>query len=552
MKIKSPLRQRSYSVIATETRLRRLFALTLLILLTAFASSPALAQKQNSAKRQKLPSPEKIVNDYLKAIGGKKRVAAIKDASYEWTLQTARGGTATTQLKAPASTRMRITFSDVASAGESGQASAASASETVILNAGANARSAWMRDSGGSLRTLTDAEAHTSKLQSVLDASRLADYKKSNVLARTVGIDESLGEAAYIVEFSLRNGARLRYWFSVSGKLLLATANDTQKISRRFKDYKAENGLLEPHRVEWRMGAGEALILNLQSVRYNTSLSDSLFDPPGAEAIDVGALLRELDRNQEEVEERVKDYTYTEKRTERKINGRGEVTEETVKVFEIYPLSGRAPVRKLISENGVPLSAEKAAKEEKRTGEELEKAEREREKNVLKREREKQKGKAEKPEDDEGIADFLRAAELVSPRRESLRGREAIVFDFRPRAGHKPKGDLESIVSKVAGVVWIDPIDKQVMRLEARLIESYKYGGGLVANVRPGTSFIFEQKRMEDGVWLPVFTQVNLSAKVFLFKGIDLNVMQEFSNYQHFKSSYDDYNLTKPEEKNKP
>lgn len=480
-------------------------------------------------------------------------MVAIKDASYEWTLQTARGGTATTQLKAPASTRTRIIFSDVASSGESGQVGAASASETVILNAGANARSAWMRDSGGSLRTLTDAEAHTAKLQSILDASRLADYKKSNVLARTIGIDESLGEAAYIVEFSLRNGARLRYWFSVSGKLLLATANDTQKISRRFKDYKEENGLLEPHRVEWLTGAGEALILNLQSVRYNTSLSDSLFDPPGAEQIDVGALLRELDRNQEEVEERVKDYTYTEKRTERKINGRGEVTEETVKVFEIYPLPGRAPVRKLISENGVPLSAEKAAKEEKRTGEELEKAEREREKNVLKREREKQKGKAEeKPEDDEGIADFLRAAELVSPRRESLRGREAIVFDFRPRVGHKPKGDLESIVSKVAGIVWIDPVDKQVMRLEARLIESYKYGGGLVANVRPGTSFIFEQKRMEDGVWLPVFTQVNLSAKVFLFKGIDLNVMQEFSNYHHFNSSFDEYNLTKPEDKNKP
>jgi hypothetical protein len=132
-----------------------------------------------------------------------------------------------------------------------------------------------------------------------------------------------------------------------------------------------------------------------------------------------------------------------------------------------------------------------------------------------------------------------------------LREREAIVFDFRPRAGYKPKGSIESIVSKLAGVVWIDPVDKQVMRLEARLVESYKMGGGLLASVKPGTAFVFEQKRMDDGVWLPLFSQVNISAKVFLFKGIDLNIMQEFSNYQRFKSSFDDYKLTAPEDKDK-
>lgn len=541
------------------SRSRFLIAVQLCALLFALICPAALAQKESSSKRQKLPSPDKIVNDYLKAIGGKKLLAGIRDATYEWTVRqtdalAAQTGKATTQLKAPASTRAEISFSDgqsveVVNKSEGSQPVA----ELWLLKAGANARSAWMQDSFGNARTLTDAQAHAAKLQSLLDASRLVDYKKLNVLARTAAVEEKNGEAAYLVEFSLRNGARLRYWFGVNSKLLLSISNDAQKFSRSFKDYRIENGLLEPHTVEWRAEGKSPLVLELQRVSYNTNLADTLFDPPSSETIDVAALLREVDRNQEQIDERVGDYTYTEKLTERKINDKGEVTEETVKVYEVYPVPGREDVRKLISENGVTLSADKAAKEDKRVIEEMEKAERERAKAAEKRERDRAKGKPEKPaNDDPGIGDFLRSAELVSPRRERLRDRDTIVFDFRPRAGYKPKGDIENIVSKLTGVVWIDPVDKQVMRLEARLIESYKMGGGLLASIRPGTAFVFEQKRMDDGVWLPVYTQANISAKILLFKGLNLNVTQEFSNYQRFNGDVKDYKLSAPEGKDKP
>jgi hypothetical protein len=540
------------------SRARLLIAVQLCALLLALTCPAALAQK-----RQKLPSPEKIVNDYLKTIGGKKLVAGIRDATYEWTVrqhnaQAAQTGKATTQSKAPASTRLEISFSDkqraeAANENEANQPAAFPVAESEFIKAGANARSAWMKDSEGNARTLTDAQAHAAKLQSLLDASRLVDYKKLNVLARTAAVEEKSGESAYLVEFSLRNGARLRYWFSMKSKLLLAVSDDAQKVSRSFKDYRAENGLLEPHTIEWRAEGNPPLTFELQRVSYNTGLADSLFDPPSGEPIDIGALLHEVDRNQAQLDERVSNYTYTEKLTERKINDKGEVTEEIIKVFEVYPVPGREDVRKLISENGVPLPADKAAKEDKRVIEEMEKAERERTKAAEKRERDRAKGKPEKPEnDDPGIGDFLHSAELVSPRRERLRDRDTIVFDFRPRAGYKPKGDIENIVSKLTGVVWIDPVDKQVMRLEARLVESYKMGGGLLASIRPGTAFTFEQKRMDDGVWLPVYTQANISAKILLFKGLNLNVTQEFSNYQRFNGDVKDYKLSAPEEKDKP
>ena len=496
------------------------YSFALLLALFLPAASPA----------QKLPPAEKVVGNYVKAIGGKKRVAAVRDARFEWTVALKEQviGRAVTEMRAPGSVRWDLIFHN----GE--------------IQEAANSSSAWMRGLDGRLRTLTDAEAHAAMLLAMLDASRLVDYKKQNVLARTLNLDQTEPEPAYVVEFAMRNGARLRYWFGARSFLLLKVRDEARAMTLRFSDYRPEGELLQPHRVERELGGTGTLTLTLNIVRYNTGVAVSRFDPPTSEALDVDKLLREVDRNQEQIDERVGEYTFLERNTQRQINGKGELTKETVRIYEVYPVPGARFVRKLISEDGVALTGERATREEKRVAEELEKAERNRQKAAEKREREGEKNK--KQDDDPGISDFLRTAELVSPRRERLRERETIVFDFRPRPGYKPRNDMESIAQKLTGIIWIDPVEKQVVRLEARLTDSYKVGGGLLASIRPGTAFAFEQQRMEDGVWLPVFTQVNVSAKILLFKGMEFNITQEFSNYKRFKSAVEDYRLgDKPE-----
>jgi hypothetical protein len=289
----------------------------------------------------------------------------------------------------------------------------------------------------------------------------------------------------------------------------------------------------------------------LERISFNTHLSDALFDPPSTEALDIPALLKEVEKNQEKLDERVAEYAFTEKRTERKINDQGEVKEEKITVYEIYPLPGGGSFYKLISENGVPLSAERAAKQDKNIAESVARYEREREKREQKKklEAEKNKGEVKKEKDDDddvSVAQFLSACEFVSPRRERLRDRETVVFDFRPRPGFRPRTRAEDIITKLIGIVWIDPLDKQVIRLEAKLAESYKMAGGLFASIKPGSSFVFEQTRIGDGVWLPRFAQVNFSAKIFIFKGIEANETREFSDYRHFKTEAEDYKLDAP------
>src|ERR671925_597464 len=86
---------------------RRLPVLFVLLFVAASAhaqSAPAIPKK--------FPSADKIVDNYLKATGGKKAVSALNDATYEWIIQFNGQpiGTARTQRKAPASERFELTF----------------------------------------------------------------------------------------------------------------------------------------------------------------------------------------------------------------------------------------------------------------------------------------------------------------------------------------------------------------------------------------------------------------------------------------------------------
>jgi len=295
-------------------------------------------------------------------------------------------------------------------------------------------------------------------------------------------------------------------------------------------------------------------------VTYNSGLAANLFDPPrSVEALDVTTLLHEVSKNQDAVEKRVTEYSFLQKQTEREIDGKGVLKKETVKVFEVFPVANRAPIMKLISENGVALSGDRAAKEDKRVMEEFLKAERDKDKDAQKaverraaREREKaSKSKQDESEDVE-ISQFFRHCEFVSPRRERFQDRETIVFDFRVQPGFKPSTRQESLISKLVGVVWIDPLDKQVIRLEARLAEGFKMGGGLVLSLRPGAALVMEQMRLKEGFWMPRFAQINLSIKVLLFGGGDINQTLEWSDYKHFSADIESYKLGLPKTEETP
>lgn len=504
------------------------------VICLVIGSHSVFAQKTASSKKP--PSVEKIVDNYLKAIGGKSTIAAIRDSTYDWILQLndQTVGSARTKTKPPSSERWEMTFGNGS------------------IIAATSAASAWEIGPDNQLHTLTGAEGANAKLRAVIDASRLVNFKKLNVLARVVSVGDLGSEPAYVVEFSTHAGAKLQYYFSMKTALITKVTDDVRKSRSLFEDYRIEKGILEPHRIRVASGDGELTCI-LQAITYNAAVDVRQFDPPGESgAFDVVGLLREVGKNQDEVERHVTEYSFIQKETDREINSKGELKKETVKVYEVFPLANREPIQKLISENGVPISGERAAREEKRVQEEMLKAERDKEqdeRNEARRraeQRKKNKAAGREDDDDPEISQFLKACEFIAPRREKFGERETIVFDFRPRPGFRPGNREESLIAKLVGVIWIDPVDKQVIRLEARLAEAFKMAGGLLVSLKPGAAMIMEQTRMDDGIWLPRFAQLNLSVKVLLFGGGDYNKSIEWSDYKHFSGNVKEYKIDAP------
>jgi hypothetical protein len=501
------------------------------ILFALVACVSASAQKV-SAARQKLPSAEKVVGDYLKAVGGKKRLAALRDAVYEWDAGAEGGATgrAETRLKSPASAHLLVRV------------------EGAELSAGATTRAAWSRGSDGKVRTLTDAEAKQSRLRAALDASRLVDLKKINLSAVVTGVEQASGEAAHAVEFRSREGARLRYLFSVASKLLLEVRDGGGRPLARFSDYRPrESGVREPHRAELLLGDAGAFRLELRAARYNSDFAAAVFDAPAAEGLDARSLLKDVMEREPAVSVKFDEYTFTVKQTERELNDRGETTKETSNVWEIFMAPNGWSVGKHVLADGRPLPPEKAAKEEKRVADFLALHA-----NQKPPESRRGAGGFQINFGDGmgfGLADLLRACDFVSPRRERFQGRDAVVFDFRPRADFRPRTRNDEILSKIVGLVWIDLDEKVVMRIEARLTGDFKIGGGLLMKIKPGAGFTFERARLEDGYWVPRAYHWNADGKGFIFMKRSVYEITEWSNYKRFKTETGDARIDAPKPK---
>ena len=98
---------------------------------------------------------------------------------------------------------------------------------------------------------------------------------------------------------------------------------------------------------------------------------------------------------------------------------------------------------------------------------------------------------------------------------------------------------VDALLGSLAGTVWIDTELWQVVRLEARFVKTFKTGGGLFARVAPSSYAIFEQRLVDDRVWLPAYREVNVSARVFLFGTVEEYVIRRYAGYTRYQVGAD-------------
>ena len=461
-------------------------------------------------------TPQKIIDDYLQAEGGQKALAQQRTVKITGNLtEEATGKTGSWSLIAEAPDR----FYTEAIAG----------TDRVIE--AYNGRSPWGQETTDPAHTLTGDAAKKIEATARYRNDRLADVKKSKVGVQFVGIEKVRGRDTYHVQVVPAAGGIAReMFFDTRTHLIAREVLPTEQLD--YDDYRSVQGIPTPFRIDLRHGGHEYKII-VTRAEFNSSVEDSVFDFPhisNTPLPDIAALVREVTKNQNALDEIQKQYTCHVTEEQQNVDSKGRITSTTTRESEVFNIGGEE-VRHLVAKDGKPLEGNEKKKEDDRFNKAFEKQTREAE--AAARDTKKQAKQQEK--DDAQISDFLRAVRFTNARRERFRGEDVIAVDFGPNPDFKPKKAIENVIHQMAGVIWIDEKARDVARLEAHFNANVKIGGGLVGSLEKGSSFVFEQARVNDEVWLPTYDEVHLGGRL-LFLKVKANQIDRYTDYKKFRA----------------
>jgi outer membrane lipoprotein-sorting protein len=464
----------------------------------------------------------KIIDQYVKTSGGRSKLSKLQTLSLQGSMtrvSDGKTGAFTLDLKTPNRYYLELV------AGE----------QPEIL--AYNGKSAWHLSPQGTPVTLLSDEALQVEAASFLATSHLLNLKKNKVGIAYVGAAKVGSRDTAEIEFTMPTGVKRQFYFDISSHLLLkesgATGGVTQEIL--YDDYRPENGIDIAHKLE--LGRGdETYKIVIHQVLVNQSIGERVFDFPIKSQVrlpDLKKLFAEIDANQKAADKIKENYTGRRSTEETEYDGSGKVTKVELQQHTFFYLNGEE-ISTLVGEGGKSLSEEKQAKQNDITKKRIEEIQKKQSKKEEKEEKAREEGKDEKDNDEPGIEIFLRACQFVNPRHERFRGQDVLVFDFEGNPEYKPKNIAEHVAQQLAGVIWVDEKQHEVVRLEAYFVKDFRFAGGLLANLQKGTSFIFEQTFLNNEVWLPSYEEAHIGVRLLLVKGFKVNQVTRYSDYQRF------------------
>src|SRR5216684_2881202 len=430
-----------------------------------------------------------IVEQYVKAAGGTKALARIQTLTLEgaFTSDGGKMGTYTVDTKLP-----NRYYSELM------------VGEKNLIEA-YNGKSAWHQNPAGELGTLVGPEGMQLEAAAQYYNSRLVNPKKSKIALAFVGHAQVRGRDALQVEITTATGVKRQVFFDPQTHLIVKESATVGGVEEEilYDDYQTIDGAKLPQKIELHRG-NDKYNIDITRAVINGTIGERVFDFPIKSQVklpDLKALFKEIDENQKAIDKLRESYAGSQSEEETEFESDGRVKKHEVSEYTFFYLGGNE-ITTLVKKDGKPLNEAEQKKENEKTQKRIEEHQKRAAKKEAKEEKAKEEGKSDE-KDEPGIELFLRACQFVNPRRERFRGQDVLVFDFEPNPEFKPHKLVEKLAQKLAGVVWVDEKAHDVARLEAYFTGDMKIGGGLLANLQKGTSFVFEQSFVNNEVWLP-------------------------------------------------
>lgn len=228
----------------------------------------------------------------------------------------------------------------------------------------------------------------------------------------------------------------------------------------------------------------------------------------------------------------LEEYTFTEKHVEKELDAKGGVKKVKSETYEVYPsMEPGHTYRRLVERDGRPLTGDELAREdrkhEKKVGEPPADPEAE-SKRAEKRLEARRKETAR-------IEELFRIYDIRIAGRELLDGRTTIRLTFEPRRAVEPSGRAGKVLKTFAGQAWVDEEDRQLVRVDAELVDNLSFGLGILARLHKGSRASLLRRKVNGEIWLPAVARFTGSARLLLFKGLRIDAVSEYSDYRKFQ-----------------
>jgi hypothetical protein len=245
-------------------------------------------------------------------------------------------------------------------------------------------------------------------------------------------------------------------------------------------------------------------------------LAGTLLVPVMPSLPDGNAIVRELAQKQRRWEEILNGYTYDVEVVREDLDKEDRVTKHESRRYEVFYVKGR-PIRRLVAEDGRPLGAERQAKVDREVKEKVD---------AVNEQRVVQELPAVR------LSAILERYDFRSVGREAMDGRPAIVLEFTALPGSRPLAH-DDLLRNLAGRVWMDEAEREVVRAEVRNTAAMKLFLGLGASVST-VSGTFEFRKVGDTLWLPVRDETRATGRMLLFKTFRTRVVHTYDNFRRF------------------
>jgi hypothetical protein len=217
--------------------------------------------------------------------------------------------------------------------------------------------------------------------------------------------------------------------------------------------------------------------------------------------------------------------------TQQELDSHGRVKKTEVNEFDHYWTNG-VPVWRLTSKNAKPLTPEETAKEDERIQKEAAKARERRDKADAEGKQTDAYGEQEIT-----VSRLIELGSFTNARRVQMNHRDTIAVDFVGNPKAKTRNRSEDAVRDLAGTAWIDEQDHTLVRVEGHFVDNFKVGGGLLVDIKKGTSFTFQQTKVNNEVWLPARIDAKGSLRALLFVSFSGTIQVTESGYRKFRTS---------------